>query len=241
MRAMILAAGLGTRLRPLTDTRPKALVEVGGGTFLSHVTARLMEAGFDDFVINVHHFPDQIEEYLRAHDNLGAEFSVSREAEPLDTGGGIRKAGTLLKGTGHFLVHNVDIFSNLDIGKMVSANRPEALATLLVSDRQTSRYLLFDDEMRLVGWTNVETGEVKSPYDSVDVAGCRKLAFGGIHYLSDEVFGLMESWPEKFSIIDFYLENAKNHPVYGYVQDGLKLLDVGKVAALDRISEFLVK
>lgn len=241
MKAMILAAGLGTRLRPLTDTRPKALVEVNGGTLLYHVTSRLKSFGFDDFVVNVHHFPDQIVEYLRKQRSLGTEFSVSREEELLDTGGGIRFARPLLEGDGHFLVHNVDIFSNLDIRKMIDSCRPDSLATLLVSERKTSRYLLFDNDMRLVGWTNVDTGEVKSPYGAIDVPQYRKLAFGGIHYLSDDVFDLMAEWPDKFSIIDFYLRNAKDHPVYGYVQDGLELLDVGKLAALDQVSEFLVK
>lgn len=239
MKAMILAAGLGTRLRPLTDTTPKALVRVNGRTLLEHVTSNLEKAGFERFVVNVHHLAGQIEEYLAENPELGAKFEVSRESELLDTGGGIKHARPYLDACGHFLVHNVDIFSNLDLRKMVASAPEDALSMLLVSERKTSRYLLFDDSLRLVGWTNVDTGEVKSPYGKIDPSSCRKLAFGGIHYLSDKVFPLMENWPDKFSIIDFYLQNAKNHPVYAYVQDDLKLIDVGKASVLDRVSEFL--
>lgn len=239
MKAMILAAGLGTRLRPLTDTTPKALVRVNGDTLLSYVTSILEQAGFDSFVVNVHHLADLIVEYLEQNPELGAKFEISREEQLLDTGGGIRHARPFLEGCGHFLVHNVDIFSNLDIPRMVASAHRDALSTLLVSERKTSRYLLFDDSLRLVGWTNVDTGEVKSPFGRIDPSDYRKLAFGGIHYLSDKVFDLMESWPEKFSIIDFYLQNAKNHPVYAYVQDDLKLIDVGKASVLDQVSVFL--
>ena len=242
MRAMIFAAGLGTRLRPLTDDRPKALVRVAGDTLLGHTVRRLQAAGVDEFVINAHHFSQQIVDYLEASGNFGSNVRVSVEKDrPLETGGGIRHARPLLEGAGHFLVHNVDIISNLDIGKMVSSCRPDALATLLVSDRVTKRYLLFNSDLRLMGWTNVETGEVKSPFGDLNPDDCIKLAFGGVHYISDAVFPLMEGWPEYFSIIDFYLAAAAEHPIYGYVQEGLELIDVGKTAALGQAESYLTR
>ncbi len=236
---MILAAGLGTRLRPLTDTRPKALVEVNGETLLAHVVSILKKSGFDDFVINVHHFAEMIEAYLAEHGNYGCRFSVSREDRLLNTGGGIRHAEDLLKGNGRFLVHNVDIFSNLDIPEMVKKSPEDALSVLLVSPRKTNRYLLFDESSRLVGWTNVDTGEVKSPYPGLNPENFTRLAFGGVHYMSDDVFPLMRRWPDEFSIVDFYLQNAREYPIYGYVQDNLELMDVGKVSALEQLSDFL--
>lgn len=215
MKAMIFAAGLGTRLRPLTDTMPKALVQVGGKPLLLRVVEKLKSAGFDDFVINVHHFADMIEDYARANGNFGVKVAFSDERDLLrDTGGGILHARNLLLGDkaldmsasscveveseagaeatdGFFLVHNVDIISNLDIRWFCSQARPDALAVLLVSERQSSRYLLFDDSMRLVGWTNVRTGEVKSPYRDLDVSKCHRYAFSGIHLVSDRIFGAM--------------------------------------------------
>lgn len=199
---MIFAAGLGTRLRPLTDTMPKALVPVGGKPLLLRVVEKLKDAGFDDFVINVHHFADMIEDYARANGYFGVRVTFSDERDLLrDTGGGILHARNLLLGDkapdksdsadGFFLVHNVDIISNLDIRWFCSQARPDALAVLLVSERQSSRYLLFDDSMRLVGWTNVKTGEVKSPYRDLDVSKCHRYAFSGIHLVSDRIFGAM--------------------------------------------------
>ena len=176
MKTLIFAAGLGTRLRPLTDTMPKALVPVGGKPLLQHVMDKLRSAGCDDFVVNVHHFAGQIETWLREHETPGVKVAVSDERDLLrDTGGGIRHAKELLLDGnlgdgGFFLVHNVDIISDLDIRWFCSCARPDALAVLLVSERKTSRYLLFDDDMRLVGWTNVRTGEVRSPYCSLDVS-----------------------------------------------------------------------
>lgn len=209
MKAMIFAAGLGTRLRPLTDTMPKALVPVGGKPLLLRVVEKLKDAGLDDLVINVHHFADMIEDYVRANGNFGVRVAFSDERDLLrDTGGGILHARNLLLGDkapdvsdssyakseaadGFFLVHNVDIISNLDIGWFCSQARPDALAVLLVSERQSSRYLLFDDGMRLVGWTNVRTGEVKSPYRDLDVSKCHRYAFSGIHLVSDRIFDAM--------------------------------------------------
>jgi len=166
MKAMIFAAGLGTRLKPLTDSMPKALVPIGGKPLLQHIIEKLSNAGFKEIVINVHHFPEQIIRFLRDNDNFGLHIEVSDESDKLlDTGGGIRKASAFLKGDTPFLVHNVDILSNADLGKLYDSHtRQEEMATLLVSQRKTSRYLLFDEQYMLKGWINDSTDEVKSPY-----------------------------------------------------------------------------
>ena len=176
---MIFAAGLGTRLKPLTDHLPKALVEVGGEPLLKRVILRLRDAGVTRFVVNVHHFAGQIVDYLNANNNFGLDIRVSDESEQLlDTGGGIRHAAPLFDPHYPILIHNVDILSNVDLGKFYRLDPkvmcPEcgvphvmAGAQLLVSWRKTRRYLLFNDQMLLVGWVNIETGEVKTPWPDV--------------------------------------------------------------------------
>ena len=164
MKAMVFAAGLGTRLRPITDSLPKALVPVCGEPLLYHTLRKLKAAGYTHVVVNIHHFPDLIREYLASHD-FGLQIGLSDESDALlETGGGIAHAEKLLMPTEEpFLVHNVDIVSNLDIAWFRAQMRPDALATLLVSERKTQRYLLFNEEMRLVGWTHIGTGEVRTP------------------------------------------------------------------------------
>ncbi len=234
---MIFAAGLGTRLRPLTDTMPKALVPVGDEPLLGHVSRRLHDAGFGRAVVNVHHFPDQIIHYLHTQPVEGMEFLVSDERDMLlETGGGLRKAAPLFDADSPVLVHNVDIFSNADLRALYDGATDDA--TLLVSQRQTSRYLLFDDDMRLMGWTNVQTGEVRSVYNDLDPDRCQRLAFSGIHVLAPSMLRLMQSWPQRFSIIDFYLAVCDKMVVRGAVQPGLRLLDVGKVNSLAQAEEF---
>ncbi|MBP5336500.1 MAG: nucleotidyltransferase family protein [Bacteroidales bacterium] len=229
MKALIFAAGLGTRLRPITDTMPKALVPVGGVPMLERVLCKLRDAGIDSFVVNVHHFAEQIEAFLASHD-FGVPVAISREErEPLETGGGIRHAAPLLASTeGRFLVHNVDILSNLDIRWLLAQDDPSNLATLLLIDAPADRYLLFDEEMRLVGWTNVRTGEVKSPFlPDFDPARYRRYSFCGIHIVSEAVFEKMAAWPEKFSIIDFYLSECTAGSIRGVVAQELRLIDIG--------------
>lgn len=247
MKVMIFAAGLGTRLKPITDSMPKALVPVEGKALLERVMRKLMDAGADSFVVNVHHFPDQIKDFLAANDNFGAKVAVSDEQpDVLETGGGILNAKELIREAGDeegFLVHNVDILSNLDVRSFVSQVRPEALATLLVSERQTQRYFLFNDEMRLVGWTNIATGEVRSPFPDLDIEKCHKYAFAGVHYISDKVFEVMEDlgYEGRFPIVDFYLKAAGTHPIYGVAPAGLKLMDVGKISTLESCRSFLAE
>lgn len=244
---MVFAAGLGTRLRPLTDTMPKALVPVCGKPLLEHVLTKLIRGGYRDIVVNVHHFPDQIIGYLKEHPHEGARIRISDERDLLrETGGALRYAAPLLTDSGFrepILVHNVDIISDLDLRWMRSQHREGALATLLVSPRKTSRYFLFDDEGRLAGWTNLATGEVRSPYGTIDPEKYRALAFSGVHLISPAVFSLMQPWGERFSIVDFYLSVCAQHPVYAAVPEKLRMVDVGKMETLseaERVAESIL-
>lgn len=238
MKALVFAAGLGTRLRPLTDNMPKALVKVAGVPMLERVIKKIQAAGINEFVVNTYHFHEQIEDFLKENSGFGADVAVSYESEgPLETGGGIRKAGELLSG-GPFLVHNADILSDVDLKWFLSEVRPGSLATLLVREAVSDRYLLFDEEMRLVGWTNVRTGEVKSPYPDFDPSAYRRMAFCGIHVISDEIFPLMASWPEKFSITDFYLSVCASFRITGVEAKGIRLIDIGSPEKLSEAQDF---
>lgn len=241
MQAMIFAAGLGTRLKPLTDTMPKALVPVAGRPLLLHVLDKVVAAGAGRVVVNVHHFASQIIDFLGAY-HSGADVRVSDEtAMLLETGGGIKHARNLFDGDAPILIHNVDILSNVDLRDFYDRNA-DADATLLVSSRKTKRYLLFDDTMRLVGWTNIETGERRSPFDWVhtaDLSGLKMYAFAGIHLFSPRLFPLMESWQDKFGIIDFYLDICATANVRGYYKDDLRLMDVGKIDTLADADAFV--
>ena len=234
MKAMIFAAGLGTRLRPITDTMPKALVPVCGKPLLYHTICKLRDAWYDDIVVNVHHFPEQIREYLQSHD-FGVKISISDESEQLlETGGGVLAARHMLSGDTPFLVHNVDIVSNLDLALLRAATRQEDLATLVVSARNTRRYLLFDDDMRLVGWTDTATGEVRTPFPDLDPSACRKYAFSGIHNISPSVFNAMDAlgFTGRFPIMDFYLKACAEYSIRGYLAPDLRMVDVGKIDTL---------
>jgi NDP-sugar pyrophosphorylase family protein len=248
MKAMIFAAGMGTRLKPITDSIPKALVPVCGEPLLRHVITKLAAAGIDDFVVNVHHFADKIISYLGNEDFTGLKIAVSDETELLlETGGGILHARDLLlegePADGRFLVHNVDILSDLDIPWFLDEWHPGALAALLVSPRKTQRYLLFDGAMRLAGWTNLATGEVRSPYRGLDPSRCTMLAFSGIHQVSNSVFDVMESegMGERFPIMDFYLRVCDRFPIYGIKPASLELTDVGKLDTLAAAEDFIRK
>ena len=238
MQAMIFAAGLGTRLKPLTDRIPKALVSVGGEPLLKRVIFQLKDAGFTRIVVNVHHFSQQIIDYLRENNNFGMDIRISDESDKLlETGGGIKKAWPLFDQTEPILIHNVDILSNVNLQKFYQ-NAPLA-ARLLVSERKTKRYLLFDDTMRLVGWTNIETGEVKSPYPGLNPKDYQMYAFSGIHMVAPSLFPLMEDEPDKFPIMDFYLKHCDKVRIEGYVKNDLKLMDVGKQETLKEAEAFL--
>ena len=234
---MIFAAGLGTRLKPLTDTMPKALVRVGGQPLIWHVIMKLKAAGYERIVVNVHHFAQQIIDYLQANDNFGLDIRISDETSGLlETGGGIKKALPLFDPSEPILIHNVDILSNLDFNSLSMVAPPDAL--LVVSQRNTKRYLLFDDEMILDGWTNIETGEVRSPYPALDPTDLKRLAFSGIHMIWPRLFPLFQDMPERFGIIDFYLKYCHQCAFLGYEKKDLRLMDVGKLDTLDQAESF---
>ena len=259
MQAMIFAAGLGTRLKPLTDSIPKALVRVGGEPLLKRVIFQLKDAGFTRIVVNVHHFSNQIIDYLHDSNGFGLDIRISDETEKLlETGGGIKKAYPLFDPTEPILIHNVDILSNVDLRKFYQMETKDLLessstkatsisdaaplaARLLVSERKTKRYLLFDDTMRLVGWTNIETGEVKSPYENLDPKKYKMYAFSGIHMVAPSLFPLMDDEPDKFPIMDFYLKHCDKVRIEGYVKNDLKLMDVGKQETLKEAAKFLAE
>jgi NDP-sugar pyrophosphorylase family protein len=240
--AFIFAAGLGTRLKPLTDRMPKALVPYCGTPLLEQTIENLKRQGFDHFVINIHHFAQMIRDFVDQHHSFDTNIEFSDESDLLrDTGGAVKHAAHLLS-QGPFLIHNVDIISNLDLDRLYRAHMEDEekpIATLLVSNRETSRYFLFNDRMRLVGWINKSTGEVKSPFPEIAgqpveelVKRYSTLAFGGMHVISPDIFPLMEepAWGEKFPIVDFYLAAARDHLIRGYeAPAGTVLTDVGKL------------
>ncbi len=247
-QAMIFAAGLGTRLKPLTDKMPKALVPVGGRPLVDIVVSRLLATGiYNRFVINVHHFPQQIIDYIGTRD-YAPMVSFSDETEQLlETGGGLKKAAPLFSTDEPILIHNVDILDNVDYEWFSRQHLDDEDAVLLVSRRKTKRYLLFDNSMRLVGWKNVETGEIKSPYEYVRRTGLsqygepfNEYAFSGIHSFSPRLFPLMERFPDRFGIIDFYLSVCHRSRIVGCVKDDLRLLDVGKLDSLQEAENFIL-
>ncbi len=242
MKAMIFAAGLGTRLRPLTNDRPKALVEIGGKPMLERVITKLAGAGFDDITINIHHFGEKIIEFLEKNNNFGLNIHISDERDMLlDTGGGILKARQFLDGDEPFLVHNADILTDIDLNAMYQSHlNSGAMATLLVKDRLTSRYFVFDDDYRLQGWINKSTGETR-PTAFKHREGMRELAFGGIHVISPSIFEPLERHSQgeaKFSITPFYVDECHTHIINGYVQQSpYTWLDVGKPETLAQAEE----
>ena len=231
---MIFAAGLGTRLKPLTDTMPKALVPVSGKPLLQHVIEKLTAVGCPlSLVINVHHFAQQIKDFLKERNNFGLDISISDESDCLlETGGGIKKAAPLFTSLEPILIHNVDIFSNVDLGAFYEQSRDNA-ATLLVSSRESSRYLYFDDDDNLVGWENTKTGETKGLTTSP-----RRYAFSGIHVFSPKLFRYFREFPDRFGIIDFYLAICQREKIKCVVKDDLRLLDVGKLDSLKQAERF---
>ena len=256
---MILAAGLGTRLKPLTDTMPKALVPVGGKPLLDIQIEKLQQAGYDRFVVNVHHFAQQIVDHVNERKE---KILISDEtSELLETGGGLKKAQGLFRDDEPILIHNVDILDNVDYEWFRRQHQDDEDAVLLVSRRKTKRYLLFDSAMRLMGWKNIETGEVKSPFpwlreaeitidDNLQVTSLTAhlsplnsqlyaFAFSGIHSFSPRLFPLMDRFPDRFPIIDFYLSVCHRSRIVGLVKNDLKVLDVGKLDSLEQAEQFV--
>lgn len=267
MNLFILAAGLGTRLKPLTDTMPKALVPVGGRPLLQLLIEKIkQQCDSPDIVINIHHFGQQIIDFVEAHHSFNIPIRFSDERDMLlETGGGLKQAAPIFDNDNPILIHNVDILSNVDLGAFYQQHLgdPEVAATLIVSERKTKRYLLFDDDKRLVGWTNIETGEVRSPYPWLRDAKLSLLegnrysvtssssysgearrpvhlyAFSGIHIVSKSLIGLMDKWTGKFPIMDFYLSICDQVVIRADVRHDLQLLDVGKLDSLTQAEEMV--
>jgi NDP-sugar pyrophosphorylase family protein len=233
MKAMILAAGLGTRLRPLTNNRPKALVEVGGKTLLEITLARLREFGIQEVIVNVHHFADMVVDYLNANKNFGMRIEISREEELLDTGGGLKKAAWFFLENSDgsdeaFVLHNVDVISTIDLKKMAAFHsQHEALATLAVQERETSRYLLFDERGQLCGRRAGRDGKSEIVRGQ-DGSSMRTLAFSGVHVISTRIFPLLTE-TGAFSIIPAYLSlAAKDARIFAFRADEYYWRDMGR-------------
>jgi NDP-sugar pyrophosphorylase family protein len=236
MKAMILAAGLGTRLRPLTHDRPKALVEVAGRTLLEITIERLRESGVHEIIVNVHHFAGMIAEYLRSKGHFGMRIEISEEVTLLDTGGGLKKAAWFLREEGPaaapFILHNVDVISGIDLQQMLESHvRNLALATLAVQQRRTSRYLLFDEQLRLCGRRLVKEQKTELARPSPHL---QELAFSGIHVISPRLLEMMTE-EGAFSIIQSYLRLAREREkILGYRADGDYWCDLGNPESVAR-------
>lgn len=242
MKAMILAAGLGTRLRPLTDDRPKALVKVAGRTMLEITLSRLRDFDVSDVIINVHHFADMIVEYLKANDNFGMRIEISREEALLDTGGGLKKAAYFFLDDSAnrehpFILHNVDVISTIDLRRMVRLHtEDQALATLAVQDRKTSRYLLFDERLQLCGRRSGDDGKNEFVRPSQKP---KALAFAGVHIISPSLFAMMTE-DGAFSIITTYLRlAAQKQKICGFRADEYYWRDLGTTGDLMQAAQDL--
>jgi MurNAc alpha-1-phosphate uridylyltransferase len=237
MKAMILAAGLGTRLKPFTNDKPKALVEVGGKTLLEHTINKLAESGFNEIVVNTHHFSQMVIAYLQRKD-FGVKILISDETERLlDTGGGIFNAAHFFEGDAPFLVHNVDVITDIDLNQLIKTHaESNSLVTLAVGKRESSRVFLFDDEMKLSGWKNKLTNKVIIP-DS-NRHPLTEYAFAGIHVISPEIFNLIKT-TRAFSIIDTYLSLCNKYIIKGDDISRNFVLDVGKPDSLAAAEEYL--
>lgn len=236
MKAMLFAAGLGTRLKPFTDHHPKALAEVNGKTLLEHNLRYLQSFGIKDVIINVHHFADQIEEVLKKNNGFGSNVTISDEREAvLETGGGLRKAANYFKDEKAFVVMNVDVLTNLDLLKMIDQHKQsDAMATLAVMQRASSRQLLFDDHLLLCGWANNNTGEQRI---SREVLSLHPFAFSGVQVLSPAILNM--PFQGKFSMIDVYLFFAKTNIIKGFNHTGDIFIDVGKPESLEKAAGLL--
>jgi len=226
MKAMIFAAGLGTRMKPITDTRPKALLIYNGAPLIEHVIRRLKSFGVTQVVVNVHHFSAILTEYLKQN-NFGVEILISDESDLLlDTGGGLKKAGSFFKQDEDFILHNVDVLSEIDLADLMRTHKKnKALATLAVSERETSRYLLFDNRDCLIGWVNEKNFDVK--YPGPNKWPEKKRAFSGVQVLNSKIFKKI-SQEGKFSIIDVYLDLLATEKIIAYDHTGAAWKDMGK-------------
>ena len=240
MKAMILAAGLGTRLRPLTNDRPKAMVEVNGMPLLEIAIRRLRYFGYQEIIINVHHFAEQIIDFLGQKDNFGLRIEISDEREQLlNTGGGLKKAAWFFDDEQPFLLCNTDVLSDINLRHFHDFHEQSGgLATLAIRQRPTSRYLVFDDSPLLHGWTNIKSGELRIRRSGKE--HLQMWAFSGIHMIDP---GLLKQMPEEkaFSIIELYLQACKESKIFGYDHSADEWLDVGKPETLEKAGPLVEK
>jgi MurNAc alpha-1-phosphate uridylyltransferase len=232
MKAMILAAGLGTRLRPWTDHHPKALAMVNGKGLLQRNIEYLQKIGIRDVIVNVHHFAEQIEEVVKRSNGWGSSISISNERDKvLETGGGLKKAAGYFDGEKDFVLMNVDILTDLNLEAMIQQHEnSDAIATLAVTNRTTSRYFLFNDKSELCGWRNVSSGEERIMRQSIEL---QQKAFSGVHVISTSIFPLLRN-DEKFSMVDVYLDVAKDHFVQAFDHSHTNFIDVGKPESINK-------
>lgn len=240
MRAIVFAAGIGSRMKPFTDSHPKALAPVHGKPVIGHLMDKLLKAGITSVVVNVHHFPEQIRQYFRANDNFGIDVEFSDESDCLlDTGGALAKIGATSRtfahpGTAPILVHNADIITDFSLQEMEAAhNQANADATILVDpSRSSSRKFLFNNERQLKGWRNLSTGQTRP--DGLDIQGLEEAAFGGVHIISPEFLKTIAQEPIRpFSIVDYYLNQATDHKIHGFVPaNDYQWFDIGTTEKL---------
>lgn len=226
MKAMIFAAGLGSRLKPITNDRPKALAKIRETPLLEIVIRRLINYGFDEIIVNVHHYADMVIEFLKSKNNFNINIQISDESDQLlDTGGGLKLASWFFDDNEPFLVHNVDTITDIDLLDFYNYHKKQnALATLLVRHRPGSRFFLFDNKKKLCGWENVISGE--KILASSSASPLEQIAFSCLHIIDPRIFNLLTE-EGSFSIIDSYLRLAKDHTILGYVDDRSYWLDVG--------------
>lgn len=228
MKALLFAAGLGTRLKEHTHDKPKALVSLADKPLLQHAIEHLKQFGISDITINVFHFAEQVISFVEENNSFGIDIHISDERDQLlDTGGGLKKAGTFLKGNEPILIYNVDVISNLDLNVLLKYHQEQkALATLVVRQRETSRYLMFDQNLQLAGWKNFSNGEtiISRPESFADA---QPLAFSGIHIIQPEFLELITE-VGKFPIMDLYLRLAQNHSIKAFVDRSDLWMDLGK-------------
>jgi NDP-sugar pyrophosphorylase family protein len=237
MKALLFAAGLGTRLHPLTNDKPKALVKINGQTLLQIAIEKLVHFGFDEIIVNIHHFADLMIETIEKNKGWGAKITISDERnELLETGGGLKKVAYFFDTNEPFLVHNVDVIHDLNLRKLYDYHlNNQVLATLAVRKRSTSRYLLFNNEMQLRGWQNIKTGEVKIAKRTQGQLW--SYGFSGIHIISPKIFPLLTE-NGKFSIINPYLKLAKTELIQGFDHSDSVWIDVGKHESLEEAKAF---
>ncbi len=240
-KGMIFAAGLGTRLKPMTNTKPKALVKVAGMTLLERAIKKLSTAGVSDIIINIHHFGNEILNFISSSDNLpGVNISISDEMDLLrDTGGGLKHAARFFDDDQPIVLYNVDVLSDIDLKKMLGHHEEKmALATVAVRSRDSSRYLLFDEQYHLKGWENIKTGDQKIHTGKPD--DLKRQAFSGVHIIDPSLLNFMPA-KEVFSIIEVYLSLASDHVIAGYNHDEDYWFDLGTSEKLAKAENFLKK